>query len=623
MMSISEEAKKYFDLGMECLKNENFEEAINNFTKVIEIDPNFKYVYNYRGFSYGSLRKYEEAIKDYTKAIEINENYKEVYYNRGVNYGSLRKYEEAIKDYTKAIEIDENYKEAYYNRGVNYGSLGKYEEAIKDYTKAIEIDENYKEAYYSRGLNYNSLEKYEEALKDFTKVIEIDENYKYAYFYRGLVYININKYEEAIKDYTKAIEIDENYKEAYHNRGFSYSSIKNYKEALKDFTKAIEIDKNYKYAYLYRAFVYININDYEEAINNFVKVIENNKILSYQQEKEDNITNNKLKLKDDILDLIYDILEINEWNYLSDNESINLIKLICFCYELMQKIKVKPSKMNENNFVHYTKAITLQHLLKKDYTAKLRLNNAVYMNDPEEGQILKQIIHKLDENNDLVNLFEDNDDIKNYTYLTCFSPYEKRDTLPMWVHYGDSCKGVGLVFNKDFFDGIDLYKVQYVDIKNFDISQLEKKAKESEVKENEIKEDEVKEDEEKEKGVKKNLDDILKFLQDNKLIINDNKEFKTYVNIILNYISYLFKDKAYEYENEVRILNYRDYSSSDIKTVISESGIPKLYIDYNKCISNENCVEVIAGPKANYTEISAYSKYVGISKVSKSEIKYR
>ena len=302
-------------------------------------------------------------------------------------------------------------------------------------------------------------------------------------------------------------------------------------------------------------------------------------------------------MTDNILDLIYDILKSNALNCLSDDESINLIRLICFCYQLMEEIKIKPSEMNKN-FVHYTKASTLQFLLKKDYTAKLRLNNAVYMNDPEEGQILKQIIHKLDENNDLVNLFEDNDDIKNYTYLTCFSPYDKRDELPMWVHYGDNTKGVGLVFNKDFFDGIDLYKVQYVDIKNFKSNDLKKEVKEK-------------------------LEDILKFLQDNKLIINDNKEFKTYVNIILNYISYLFKDDAYEYENEVRILNYRDYNSSDIKTVISESGIPKLFIDYNKCISNKNCVEVIAGPKANYTEISAYSKYTGISKVSKSEIKYR
>ena len=254
--------------------------------------------------------------------------------------------------------------------------------------------------------------------------------------------------------------------------------------------------------------------------------------------------------------------------------------------------------MKKKNFVHYTKASTLQFLLQKDYTAKLRLNNAVYMNDPEEGQILKQILYQLDQNNELKNLFEDTEDMKNYTYLTCFSPYDKREELPMWVHYGDGGKGVGLVFHKSFFDGIDLYKVQYIDIKNFDIRKLHKKVQEK-------------------------IIAIFELLREDEIKNNNHQEFKNYVNIILNYISYLFKDNAYAYENEVRILNYRDYNSSDIKTVLSENDIPKLFIDYDKCISNENCVEVIAGPKANYTEIAAYAKYVGISKVSKSEIKYR
>ena len=51
-MSISEEAKKYFDLGVECYNNNDFEGAINNFTKAIEIDPNYKEAYFYLGIHY-------------------------------------------------------------------------------------------------------------------------------------------------------------------------------------------------------------------------------------------------------------------------------------------------------------------------------------------------------------------------------------------------------------------------------------------------------------------------------------------------------------------------------------------------------------------------------------------
>ena len=464
----------------------------------------------------------------------------------------------------------------------------------------MEINEE-AERYFDLGVECYKNKKFEEAINNFTKAIELDRDDKNIYISRGFAYMNIEKYEEAIEDLTKAIELGENDKFIYASCGFAYMEIEKYKEAIGYFTKVLEYEDD-KIIYRNRGLAYICTDKYKEAIEDFTKTIKLNKSENYEQKNENtNINNNildKIKLTDNILDLIYDILKSNALNYLSDDESINLIRLICFCYELMQEIKIKSSEIKNLQFVHYTRASTLQFLLKKDYTAKLRLNNAVYMNDPEEGQILKQIFHKLDENNELGNLLEDNDDIKNYTYLTCFSPDDKKDELPMWVHYGDNTKGVGLVFNKDFFDGIYLYKVQYIDIKNFDISKLNK-------------------------NVSDNIKAIFDFLKKDEIKNNNNREFKTYVNIILNYISYLFKDDAYEYENEVRILNYRDYNSSDIKTVISESGIPKLFIDYNKCISNKNCVEVIAGPKANYTEISAYSKYTGISKVSKSEIKYR
>ena len=336
--------------------------------------------------------------------------------------------------------------------------------------------------------------------------------------------------------------------------------------------------------------VLLNGKDY--ATLDFVSKIPDDS--AYLKKLIDN-TLNKIKLTGNIFNLITDILEKNESKVLPDDETLNLIKLVYYCYDLMDEIKINPSDMKEEKFVHYTKASTLQFLLQKDHTAKLRLNNAIYMNDPEEGQILKRVL--LGQNKELENLFKD-EDVKNYTYLTCFSPYDKRDELPMWVHYGDGGKGVGLVFNKSFFDEADLYKVLYIDIKNFDTAKLDQ-------------------------NIWDKITAILNLLKKDEIKNNTRTEFKVYVNIILNYVSYLFKDKAYEYENEVRILSYRDYASSDINTVISKRDIPRLFIEYNKCISDENCVEVIAGPKANYTEIAAYAKYVGISKVSKSEIKYR
>lgn len=420
-------------------------------------------------------------------------------------------------------------------------------------------------------------------------------------YYKNKDYERAKEYfTKAIDGYSKAIESEKDDISVYDNRGIAYMCMKKYMEAKDDFTKAIDLGATDEVVYGNRGIAYIGKKDYTEAINDFKEVIKLNKSGNEKENTTggDDHISNKISLTDNILNLIFHLSKSNESKVLLDDETLNLIELICFCYDLMEEVKINPSDVEEEKIVHYTKASTLQHLLKKDHSAKLRLNNAVYMNDPEEGQILKRVLCQLDKNNELENLLKDTEDIKNYTYLTCFSPYDKRDELPMWIHYGDGGNGVGLVFHNSFFDKTDLYKVQYMDVKNPDIKKLNQNLQDK-------------------------ITAILNLLQEDDIRNNDHKEFKFYVNIILNYVSYLFKDKAYEYENEVRMLNYRNYDSQDIKTDDAGRDIPRLYIEYDECITDKNCVEVIAGPKANYTEIAAYAKYVGIQKVSQSEIKYR
>ncbi len=61
--------------------------------------------------------EHEEAMKDYDKAIELNPQYAEAYNNRGIAKAELGRNEEAMKDYDKAIELNPQYAEAYNNRG--------------------------------------------------------------------------------------------------------------------------------------------------------------------------------------------------------------------------------------------------------------------------------------------------------------------------------------------------------------------------------------------------------------------------------------------------------------------------------------------------------------------------
>ena len=125
--------------------------------------------YNSRGIAYGEKGQYDEAISDYNKALEINQSYAEAYRNRGNAYFYKRQYDQAISDYNKALEINPKYAKAYNNRGVIYRLKGQYDQAISDYDKALEIDAGYADAYNNRGVAYYFKGEYEKSWEDVKK----------------------------------------------------------------------------------------------------------------------------------------------------------------------------------------------------------------------------------------------------------------------------------------------------------------------------------------------------------------------------------------------------------------------------------------------------------------------
>jgi tetratricopeptide (TPR) repeat protein len=84
--------------------------------------------------------QYDRAITNFNKAIELNPRYADAYYNRGVAYGEKGDWDKAIPDYSKAIEINPKDAEAYDNRGLAYYRKGDYDKACSDWNRACELE---------------------------------------------------------------------------------------------------------------------------------------------------------------------------------------------------------------------------------------------------------------------------------------------------------------------------------------------------------------------------------------------------------------------------------------------------------------------------------------------------
>ncbi len=137
-------------------------------------DPKYLDAYNSRGVSKANLKDYNGAMLDYNKAIQLDPKNSFPYINRGISKSSLKDYRGAITDYNKAIQLNPMDFTAFHNRGNAKGKLRDYNGAIEDYDKAIEINPESGSTYYERGLVKDKLQDYEGAIADFTKAKEIN-----------------------------------------------------------------------------------------------------------------------------------------------------------------------------------------------------------------------------------------------------------------------------------------------------------------------------------------------------------------------------------------------------------------------------------------------------------------
>ncbi len=242
------DADAYFESGNVHFKKGEYDRAIADYNRALDINSRHTDAYYHRGYIYHLKGEYDKALSDYNHAIEINAKYSQVYHNRGNIYLTKGKYDLVIEDCNKALEINPM-AETFYTRGVAYGNKGRYELAIADYSKAIEMNSEYVDAYNNRGLTYVWMRKYDLATADCNKALEINPRYPQAYNNRGLAYTGKGEYDRAIKDYNKALEIDPMHYQAYGNRGGAYMGKGEYDLAIEEFKKALDIKPDYVEAY--------------------------------------------------------------------------------------------------------------------------------------------------------------------------------------------------------------------------------------------------------------------------------------------------------------------------------------------------------------------------------------
>jgi len=197
--------------------------------------------YTKRGYGWASGKNWEAAISDFSKAIELDPDAYAAYVNRGMVYASLGQLDRALADLNEALLIKPRLVEGLDARGYVHYRRKEFAAALSDLDRSIELDTEQPSAYHHRGLVHLAMGEVENGLKDLDKALALKPGFPAAAYDRALVYLKQGRLEEAVVDLTLTIEEEPRNGPAYLYRGRAYDALGDTERARQDLEKAREL----------------------------------------------------------------------------------------------------------------------------------------------------------------------------------------------------------------------------------------------------------------------------------------------------------------------------------------------------------------------------------------------
>lgn len=142
------------------------------------------WAYHNIGYAYSLQGEYARAIPEYSRAIELKPDYAGAYVGRGWAYYSTGLYRPALKDFDAAIKLDPADKYALNNRCVVHKRREDYDAAIVDCSAALALDPAFAWALYNRADAHFHKRDDQKALRDFRAALDhltaADQNWRHT-----------------------------------------------------------------------------------------------------------------------------------------------------------------------------------------------------------------------------------------------------------------------------------------------------------------------------------------------------------------------------------------------------------------------------------------------------------
>jgi len=173
------------DRGFAKIQLKDFEGGAQDFDAILKDHPDTA-ILMLKGDAYRKVTRYNDAMQNYNTVIELDPKNYNAYVARGMCEAALHQQSAALKDFGRALNIDPNGVEALIQRGSLQLSLGAYRLAMTDLQTAWDLNPTVEETHQKLMMAYAR------AKKDMPKQLVLKKDSKLPSDPKQLVYIGYN-----------------------------------------------------------------------------------------------------------------------------------------------------------------------------------------------------------------------------------------------------------------------------------------------------------------------------------------------------------------------------------------------------------------------------------------------
>jgi tetratricopeptide (TPR) repeat protein len=176
-------------------------------SKQIKQHPNKASLYLQRGKLNVRMLEFDDAVADTTKALELDKSQVDAWFWRGMALGRQRKLDAAIDDLSTYLAHRPNDSRAYTKRGVRYIWKGDLVNAEKDLRRAIQLDATNAEAHDDLGVIVAQRGELKKAAQHFSTTVSVDPSYAKGHQNLAMTYFLQGDYHPALKSVNRSLAL--------------------------------------------------------------------------------------------------------------------------------------------------------------------------------------------------------------------------------------------------------------------------------------------------------------------------------------------------------------------------------------------------------------------------------